>query len=371
MELLDACPDVTALLGKNPSNYLLQQTKSAVIAPISVLIETQEKKEIQIWKSASDVYTNWYISTDELLKEIISFDYSPKIKKLRNVNKEYIDEGNLEKKKEYNYLKSKLPLITFTSHLKDYRDEKHLFHYTGYITLDIDFNDNKNLPYRFDVLKRNLNEDLYTFICFTSPKGVGYGLKVVVKVKINERINQINKELKNESLDCLKRKSLMAEVKSFHSESYKAISKYYSEKYEIVLDSNAEATMGACFMSGDKDIYYNANSSLFNVAWLYVPPKKQNLNKLIDNNFTSTSSCEILDSILNVFLKNCNGRNHATYLLAMQAKYYNISENEILQYVMSKWGDDDFNEKEARRAIKNGFKYTPYSQFEFHNQSNN
>ena len=35
------------------------------------------------------------------------------------------------------------------------------------------------------------------------------------------------------------------------------------------------------------------------------------------------------------------------------------------------WGDDDFNEKEAIRAIKNGFKYTPYIQFEFHNQSNN
>lgn len=59
-------------------------------------------------------------------------------------------------------------------------------------------------------------------------------------------------------------------------------------------------------------------------------------------------------------------------MIAMQAKHYNISENEILQYVMSKWGDTDFTEKEALRAIRNGFKYNPYTQYIFNsNNSNN
>ena len=89
-------------------------------------------------------------------------------------------------------------------------------------------------------------------------------------------------------------------------------------------------------------------------------------------NYNSTSNEEILEAILNDFTKNCSGRNTATFIIALQAKQYNISENEILSFVMRKWGDVDFTEKEAIRAIHNGFKYTPYVQYVFNsNNSNN
>lgn len=165
---------------------------------------------------------------------------------------------------------------------------------------------------------------------------------------------------------------MIEEVKSFHSESYKAISKYYSKKFEIVLDSNAEAMQGCCFLSGDKDIYYNPNSSCFKIIWTYLKKEKPVYNTYIDSNSNLSSSSEILEAILKDFTKNCSGRNSSTYIIAMQAKHYNISEYEVLNFVMSKWGDTDFTEKEALRAIRNGFKYNPYTQYIFNsNNSNN
>lgn len=336
-------------------------------------IETNELiPAIQIWKSATNVKKNNYLSADELVKLIMISDSNDVLIKMRQLNEQFVNNGDISFKNEYDCLKPNLPLITFTSHLKDYRSEGHLYHYTGETILDIDFKDNPGLIERFDVLKRNISDDLYTYMCFTSPKGVGYGLKIVVRVALNNRIVQINNELKREDLDLKKREELIEEVKSFHSESYKAISKYYSKKFEIVLDSNAEAMQGCCFLSGDKDIYYNPNSSCFKIIWTYLKKEKPVYNTYIDSNSNLSSSSEILEAILKDFTKNCSGRNSSTYIIAMQAKHYNISEYEVLNFVMSKWGDTDFTEKEALRAIRNGFKYNPYTQYIFNsNNSNN
>ena len=326
---------------------------------------------VQIWQKASNVTDYQIVSCETLVDMMVKSESNPILINMRDLIQEYHSTGEERLKKEYDRLKTKLPLITITSILKDYRSERYLREYTGYIVLDIDYQDNTELEHRFDVLRRNIQDDLCTCLCFASPKGKPYGLKIVVRIRLNERIKEINNLLKKDDLEPVEREKLIEEVKDFHKTAYKQVSKYYTEKYNFIGDSNAEALMGACFLSGDKEVYYNASSSLFNVAWLYCPKQKQVFNFTpIDN---SLPAYEIMDKIINQFFKGeINGRNSTVFNLAMQVKYYGVSQNEVIQYAMNRFGASDFDEKEITRAVRNAFKneYTPINQFII-NQSNN
>jgi hypothetical protein len=349
------------------------QLRCGAIAPI---VSNNKEQYIdfnltQIWKKASNVTDYQIVSCETLVDMMVKSESNPILINMRDLIKEYYSTGEERLKKEYDRLKTKLPLITFTSILKDYRSERYLREYTGYIVLDIDYQDNPELEHRFDVLRRDIQDDLCTCLCFASPKGKPYGLKIVVRVKLNERIKEINNLLKKDDLEPVEREKFIEEVKDFHKTAYKQVSKYYTEKYNFIGDSNAEALMGACFLSGDKEVYYNASSSLFNVAWVYCLKQKQVFNFTpIDN---SLPAYEIMDKIINQFFKGeINGRNRTVFNLAMQVKYYGVSQNEVIQYSMNRFGASDFDEKEITRAVRNAFKneYTPINQFII-NQSNN
>jgi hypothetical protein len=326
---------------------------------------------VQVWQSASNVTEYQIVSYENLVDMIINFESNPIIIKMRDLAKEYYSTGEVSLKNEYDRLKNKLPLITFTSNFKGYRNTKYLNEYTGYIVLDIDYKDNPELEQRFDALRRGIQDNSYTHLCFASPKGKPYGLKVVVRVKLNERILYINNLLKKDDLEPVEREKFIEEVKDFHKTAYKQVSKYYTEKYNFIGDSNAEALMGACFLSGDKNIYYNPNSSYFNVAWVYSPKPKQVFNFTpID---TSIPSFELMDKIINQFFKGeINGRNRTVFNLALQVKYYGVTQSEVIQYAMNRFGASDFTEREIQRCVQNAFKneYTPINQFII-NQSNN
>lgn len=325
----------------------------------------------QIWQKASNVTDYQIVSFEALVDMIAKLDDNTTLIKMRDLIQEYYSTGQERLKKEYDKLKPRLPLITFTSILDGYRDTKYLREYSGNIVLDIDYQDNPELGDRFDVLRRNIQDDLCTCLCFTSPKGKPNGLKIVVRVRLNERIKEINNLLKKDDLEPVEREKFIEEVKDFHKTAYKQVSKYYTEKYNFIGDSNAEALMGACFLSGDKEVYYNASSSLFSVAWAYCPKQKQIFNFTpIDN---SLPAYEIMDKIINQFFKGeINGRNCTVFNLAMQVKYYGVSQNEVIQYAMNRFGASDFDEKEITRAVRNAFKkeYIPIHQFII-NQSNN
>lgn len=326
---------------------------------------------VQIWQKASNVTDYQIFSCKTLVEKILRFESNPILIKMRDLIKEYYSTGDEDLKKQYDRLKPQLPLITFTSILDGYRDTKYLREYSGNIVLDIDYQDNPELEHRFDVLRRNIQDDLCTCLCFTSPKGKPNGLKIVVRVRLNERIKEINNLLKKDDLEPVEREKFIEEVKDFHKTAYKQVSKYYTEKYNFIGDSNAEALMGACFLSGDKEVYYNTSSSLFNVAWVYCPKTKQVFNFTpIDN---SLPAYELMDKIINQFFKGeINGRNCTVFNLAMQVKYYGVSQSEVIQYAMNRFGASDFNEKEIRRCVQNAFKneYVPINQFII-NQSNN
>ncbi|MBP1645674.1 MAG: hypothetical protein H6Q16_1249 [Bacteroidetes bacterium] len=343
---------------------------SGTIAPTSSNYELPELPKVQIWASASDVVNNNYVSIDKLVQMIIERELDSSIISLRQLNIKEIDCKDKELKKEYKFTKNRLPLITFTFHLKDYRDENHLNYYTGYIVLDADLKENPNLPLRIKNIKRNISDCPYTFLMFDSPRGEGFGLKVVLRTFLNSEIVKCNEELKKE-MDNKKRKNLIDTIKDFHFQVHKRSREYYSNKFDLLFDQGAKNFQGVCFLSGDSNIYYNPNSSLLKIVWAKKEKETTTFNTYNDFNFSTTSNNDILEAILKDFIKNCSGRNSATFLLAVQAKYYNISENEILNFVMNKWGDDDFNQKEALRAIRNGFKYTPYVQYIFNNNNSN
>lgn len=340
---------------------------SGSIVPTSSNYEIPKLPMVQIWASASDVVNNSCVSIESLVQMIKERELDSQIISLRQLNIKEIECKDKELKgelmKEYKTIKNKLPLITFSSYLKDYRDENHLYHYLGFIALDVDLKENPTMPIRIETIKRNISDCPYTFLMFDSPRGEGYGLKIVIRISLNSEIILCNEELKKE-LDNNTRKELIDTIKDFHYQAHQRIREYYSHKFDLEIDKGAKNFQGVCFLSGDSKIFFNPNSSLFYVAW--AKRKKEVITyKPYDFNYSTTSNTEILEGILKDFTKNCGGRNDATYTIALQAKYYNISENEILSFVMNKWGDNDFDQKEALRAIRNGFKYTPYVQYIF------
>lgn len=347
---------------------------SGAIVPPSSNYELSELPKVQIWASASDVINNIYLSIDKLVQMIKERELDSQIISLRQLNIKEIECKNKELKselmKDYKTIKNKLPLITFSSYLNNYRDENHLYHYTGLIVLDVDLKENPTLPLRINTLKRNISDCPNTFLMFDSPRGSGYGLKILIRISLNSEIMRCNKELKEE-LDNQKRKELIETIKDFHYQAHQKIREYYSNKFDLVIDKGAKNFQGVCFLSGDAKVFFNPNSSPFKVAWVKKEKKVPQMNTYNTFNYSSTSNTEILEAILKDFIKNCSGRNSATFLLAVQSKHYNISENEILNFVMNKWGNDDFDQKEALRTIRNGFKYTPYVQYIFNNNNSN
>lgn len=348
---------------------------SGAMAPINNGVVDNMEIKVQVWRSARDVRNYKYLTLDELANIIASRENDKTIIKLRKLNRKYVETGNLEYKIQYDLLKPKLPLCTLTSNMDNYRDEKHIYNFLGLCVLDIDIKDNPLLPKIIDSLKNKFSNSPLILMMNDSPRSEGYGLKVVVKIYLNKEIVRCNEELNN-CKDAKRREELVEIIKDFYSVAHKSIRDYFINKfkddYTIVFDTNAKNIQGEAFLSGDANVYYNPNSSPFKVAWVKKEKKVPQMNTYNTFNYSSTSNDEILEAILNDFTKNCNGRNMATFNIALQAKHYNIGENEILSFVMRKWGDVDFNEKEALRTIRNGFKYTPYVQYVFNsNNSNN
>ncbi len=331
----------------------------------------KEEQMVQVWKAAWDVKNNKYFTLDEIVKMIANRELDKTIIEMREVFEQYVETGDLEIKKKYDSIKPNLPLVTFSSNFDSRRVENHLINYTGYVIVDIDLKENPDLPVRIESLKRELKDCPYVCLMFDSPSGKGNGLKLVFKEKLNKEIFNYNNELKV-CKDAIRRKELIDIIKDFQAKAHKQIREYFNNKYDFVIDECAKNFQGVCYLSADKDIYYNPNSSEFNIFWTYCPAQKQVINYNISIN-CNLPSYELMDKIINQFFKGeINGRNCTVFNLAMQVKYYGVTQSEVIQYAMNRFGASDFNEKEIRRCVQNAFKneYVPINQFII-NQSNN
>lgn len=162
-----------------------------------------------------------------------------KIRKLRIVRN--IDE------KRYRDMKKALPYIVCAIFSPAYRKTEN-FAYTEYFFMDIDHISQKELNVK-DIRDRIIADDRVV-VCFTSPSEDG--LKILFKLK--ERCYDHGK----------------------YSVFYKNFTKEFSAQYKLeqVVDSKTCDVCRACFISIDKDVYYNPNASTVDLAQyvnMYAP----------------------------------------------------------------------------------------------------
>lgn len=327
---------------------------------------------VQKWKLASATKDFVVFDLEELVSQIISNDTNPYFIEMRKYIEEFYETGDEKLKQMYEQMKAQLPLLSITSVMYPKRSDFNIIDYTGLIVLDIDDKDNEHLRGKYDLVKNIVSNDLYTQMAFYSPKGKNYGLKIIVKIKLPQAIKDINLRLKEDISD-EERKLLIEKLKSFHKTTYTFVENYYSKKYELNIDKCATKTQGGTYVSGDSNPYFNPNSSVFEIIWAYCPKPKQVLREYCKSSTLSIPCYQLMDNIIEKYFKgNITGRNYTVFQLAMQVKFYGVSQDEVIQYSMNRFGASDFDEKEITRCVRNGFKneYTPDNQYMIDNSNN-
>lgn len=328
--------------------------------------------KIQKWQSAKATKEFVIVDMEEFISQIKRNDSCPYFIQMRKHIEEYYETGDQELEKRYKQMKAKLPLLSITSLMYPKRADINIIEYTGLIALDIDDKDNEHLRGKYSLVKEIISDDLYTNMAFYSPKGKDFGLKIVVKVKLPKAIKDINIRLKEE-ISNEERKLLIDKLKDFHKTAYTLVENYYSTKYELNIDKCATKIQGGTYISGDATPYYNPNSSCYEIVWVYCPKPKVVIKEYYNSGVSSIPNYQLMDNVIDVFFKgNTTGRNYTVFQLAMQVKYYGVSQEEVVLYALHRWGDSDFNEAEIRRAVNNGFKkeYTPKNQYIINNENN-
>lgn len=331
----------------------------------------KEEKLIQVWNNASDIYNYKFITYEELVELIKKYENLAYMKELREIIDEFYSTGDLDYKKKYDEMKRCLPMMSVTCIMNPPRWDKNIIEYTGILSLDVDDKDNVELRGKYPEIKSLIIKDPNTRMAFYSPSGSDYGFKFFAEVKLPNSIIEANKKLKQD-IPKEERESLTDMIKDFHKTAYSIVQKYYSEKYNINVDNNATKTQGCSFVGADSELYYYPNSSVFDIEWIYSPKPKQVLKEYCKTENLSIPNYQIMDNIVDKFLKNCKGRNDTVFQLAMQVKYYRISQEEVVQYALIRFGARDFDETEIRITTRNGFKdkNQPHNQYLINNSNN-
>ena len=182
---------------------------------------------------------------DTIIQTITGPSVGPFISKLRKEIKKLneLKEGGhpeSEIKAQENIcseIKTAFPAVTWSGTFEK-RNAKNLLEYSGLICIDIDKLDID----RLNQLKESICYNHYTHICFVSPSG--NGLKIIVKV--NSPAHQ-------------------------HGEAFLQIEKYYLDNYQVQIDKSGKDINRLCFLTSDKNLFYNQESKLFVIDEV-VPP---------------------------------------------------------------------------------------------------
>lgn len=165
------------------------------------------------------------IELDEILAEIKNGKFKNQILSLRNLT----NDDDIKK------AKLNLPNFTASGVFTECKDNC-LVNHSGYIQVDID--NSKDHPdidksgHTKESLKEKLLKDNFIYSLFDSPRGMG--LKGIVKIP---------------TID--------------HLASFKALEKYFLEKYNVKIDGSCKNISRRFFVSYDKDLYLNKDSEIF------------------------------------------------------------------------------------------------------------
>jgi len=182
-----------------------------------------------------DYKVNYFIDFSIPKKEMLLSEIFNLIK--RGKWKEEIEQMRFAKQsskdKMYDELKNRLHSFTSSGTFDGKRSKDSILKYSRIMSLDFD-----DIPIEdVNELKDKVIEDKYTLGCFISPSG--NGLKVFVKIDSDE---------------------------SQHLTAFNQVSEHFNKILDFDADENCKDISRLCYMSYDKDLFYNPSSDIFQVS---------------------------------------------------------------------------------------------------------
>lgn len=262
-------------------------------------------------------YLNPYgsVTLIEFIHRVSNGNYKDVIDKLRT---EYQLNGKSDLYKKY---KKSLNSVTFSGDFPiDKREGKYIKKYYGLMILDVDsIKDEETLQ----VILSKIIEIKYTKLVFRSP--TGNGLKILVATN--------NTDSKK------------------HTEFYKVLVKYYESILNIEFDSSTCDVSRLCYYSYDPDIYYNEDSEIFDFS---IEEKKEKV--LNDDDVFSLKMEEMIRFTKKKQQYKFGNRNNYLVLLSMNCSNHGIEEPQFLEFSLQNYIEDDFDEFEITRVVKETYK---------------
>lgn len=225
-------------------------------------------------------------------------------------------EGKTEETKK---LKNKIPAFTISGKFSKYgRKIQNLITYYGWMILDIDgIKDEETYQIIFEKVKNIL----YTKVAFRSPSG---GMKIIVQTN-NKNVNK-------------------------HSERYKKLVNYYEEKLDVEFDTSTCDVSRLCFYSYDEQIFCNKESQIFNFE------EMDNVNAVVENeDVFALEMAEMIEFTEKRQKYKIGNRNNFIKLFSLNCSNHGITESDALEFCLSRFVEEDFDEYEITLTIKNSY----------------
>jgi len=259
--------------------------------------------------------SNVEISEKEIIEKIRSdFGIKGKVEKIR---KEILKNG---KSDVSNKLKKELPAFIIAGSFSDGgRSKNNLLSYYGWMIFDID---NIKSDEEYQKIFNKLIKYPFVRTVFRSPSG--NGMKIIVATD--------NKD------------------SGKHTELYKKLMKHLESVLNVKFDSTCDVNR-LCFYSYDPDIYYNENSEIFEFS---IEPKEEIV--VNDNDVFSLKMDEMIIFTNNRQKYKVGNRNNYLKLLSMNCSNHGIDESEFLEFSLQNYVEDDFDEFEITKVIKETYK---------------
>lgn len=188
------------------------------------------------------------------------------------------------KDKMYDELKKRLHSFTSSGTFDGKRSKDSILEYSRIMSLDFD-----DIPIEdVNELKDKVIEDKYTLGCFISPSG--NGLKVFVKIDSEE---------------------------SQHLTAFHQVSEYFNKILDFGADENCKDISRLCYMSYDKDLFYNPSSDIYQVSISEIDfsDKPISENKISNSKIVKGSRNQYLTSVGGLMVSK--GMSKSAILLAL------------------------------------------------------
>jgi hypothetical protein len=215
-------------------------------------------------------------------------------------------EEDQEKRRQ---LKNGFPCVTFCGTFER-RKASMMRDYSGVVVIDID-----DIPFEsLQRIKDSICSDWYTAACFVSPS---FGLKVLFVTN-------------NKQED--------------HKYTFEEIRRYFQSKYNIKIDRSGKDVSRLCFISYDRDLYFNNDYKMFNCD---ISKYKRNENyenhRSMDNMQVSTDAKKVFD-VCRKFVNNSSvgryakgNRNNYIHALACNLNRAGMDKNLALSFVSARY----------------------------------